>query len=321
MLHRRRILGALATAALLAGGAGAALADHGRGGGRDDARRAGERLYTLQPDPAGNPEGVAYDRRSRSFFVSITGDGAIYRGTPGDDTVRPYIAGGAGRASVGLEIRGGRLYVAGGPTGTITVYDIASGDAIATFDTGAGGFLNDVAVTRGGDVYVTDSFRPTLWHVTARQVRAGGGTPTALDVAAIPYEAGEFNVNGIVAKAARKLVVVDSNSGGLYRIVLGRDRASIRSIAAIAGVTVPGGDGMLRDRGLLVVVQGDPAQLSFIKLRRDARRATLRGTRTSALLNGPSTVDRARRHYLVVNADFATSTPPFTVAGLPRRPR
>jgi hypothetical protein len=28
-----------------------------------------------------------------------------------------------------------------------------------------------------GDVYVTDSFRPILWHVTRAQVQAGSGTP------------------------------------------------------------------------------------------------------------------------------------------------
>ena len=82
---------------------------------------------------------------------------------------------------------------------------------------------------------------------------------------------------------------------------------------------MPGGDGLLLDRGRLVVVQGDPAQLSFLKLRDGARRAALERTQTSDNLRGPSTVDRARCLYLVVNADFATSQRPFTVAGLPRR--
>ena len=76
---------------------------------------------------------------------------------------------------------------------------------------------------RNGDVYVTDSFRPTLWHVTATQVAAGSGTPQGLDSARSRSRAGEFNVNGIVAKSARKLVVVDTNSGKLFRIKLGDD--------------------------------------------------------------------------------------------------
>jgi len=166
---------------------------------------------------------------------------------------------------------------------------------------------------------VTDSFRPVLWHVTAEQVSAGSGTPQALDVSAIPFEPnGQFNLNGIVSRGSHRLVVVDTNSGKLFRIELGSDLSSIRAIDEISGATVPGGDGLLLDQGRLVVVQGSPAQLSFLKLRADARQATLQGTRTSDKLRGPSTVDRADGFYLVVNADFATSQRPFTVVGLPR---
>jgi hypothetical protein len=315
MQHARRILIAILGILALAAGAAVASADRGHHHGGGEA----ERLFTLSPDPAGNPEGIAFDRRSRAFFVSITNGGAIYRGTLGSDTATPFIEGAAGKAAIGLKVRRGKLYVAGGPTGAITVYDLATRAAVATFQTGTGGFLNDLVVTRRGDVYVTDSFRPTLWHVTAAQVRAGSGTPQALEVSAIPYEAGEFNLNGIVAKGGRRLVVVDTNSGKLFRITLADRGTSIRAIDEIAGATVPGGDGMLLDRGRLVVVQGDPAQLTFLRLRGGARRATFDGTQTSDKLRGPSTVDRANGLYLVVNADFDTSRTPFTVAGLPAR--
>jgi hypothetical protein len=87
-------------------------------------------------------------------------------------------------------------------------------------------------------------------------------------------------------------------------------------------VSVPGGDGLLLDRGRLVVVQGGPpAQLSFVKLCGRAGRGSVRDTLRSDTLRGPSTVDRARGLYLVVNADFTNSAKPFTVAGLRRRHR
>jgi Cu-Zn family superoxide dismutase len=308
---------ALLAIVAVAGTATVASADRGRVKSGGEAKAA-ERLFTLQPDPAGNPEGVAFDKQSKAFFVSITADGAIYRGTLASDTVAPFIPGAAGRAAIGLKVRDGKLYVAGGPTGTITVYDLATRQAVAEFQTGTGGFLNDLVVTGRGDVFLTDSFRPILWHVTAEQVQAGSGTPQALDVSAIPFEAGQFNLNGIASEGSRRLVVVDSNSGRLFRIELGDDQSSIRAIDEIQGATVPGGDGLLLDRGRLVVVQGNPAQLSFLKLRGGARRATLQDTQTSAHLRGPSTVDRGNGLYLVVNADFATSQRPFTVAGLPR---
>jgi sugar lactone lactonase YvrE len=309
---RRIIQVAAAAAALVCASGGVAAAHHGHHRGH----AAGERLFTLQPDPAANPEGIAFD--GRGFYVSSTGDGAIYRGTLDSPAVTPFILGASGRSAVGLKVDRGKLYVAGGSTGSITVYDLAGKQPVATFQTGAGGFLNDLVVTGRGDVYVTDSIRPTLWHVTADQVRAGGGTPQALDVSAVGYQSG-FNLNGIVVKGNRKLVVVQSNTGKLFRIELERHGAAIGAIGEVAGVSVPGGDGMLLDDGKLVVVQGGPpAQLTFVKLRDGARSGELKGTRTSPLLKGPSTIARARDTYLVVNADFATSTRPFTVAGLPR---
>jgi len=316
MFDRCRVLALLVIVAL-AGPATASSADpgHGKAGGE---AKAAERLFTLQPDPAGNPEGVAFDQQSKAFFVSSTADGAIYRGTLDTSTVSPFISGAAGKAAVGLKVQGGKLYVAGGPTGSITVYDLATRQVVAQFQTGTGGFLNDLVVTGRGDVFVTDSFRPVLWHVTAEQVSAGSGTPQALDVSEIPFEAGQFNLNGIVTRGSHRLVVVDTNSGKLFRIELDADLSSIRAIDEIQGATVLGGDGLLLDRGRLVVVQGNPAQLSFLKLRAGARRATLERTQTSDKLRGPSTVDRADGLYLVVNADFAGNRRPFTVAGLPR---
>ena len=317
MRRGSRILMVVVAMSLAGGGAVAAAQsgsgdDHGGGGG------GGERLFTLAPDPAGNPEGIA--TRGRTFFVSITADGAIYRGSLARDTVKPFIPGAQGKAAVGIKVRAGKLYVAGGPTGTITVYDLATRQPVATFETGTGGFLNDLVVTRTGDVYVTDSFRPMLWHVTAAQVAAGGGTPQALDVSSgIPFQDG-FNLNGIVARNATSLIVVQTNTGKLFRVDLAADGSAITGITEVQGVTVAGGDGLLRDSGRLVVVQGGPpAQLTLVKLKGGARRGQIRGAITSDKLNGPSTVARARNLYLVVNADFATSTKPFTVAGLPRR--
>jgi sugar lactone lactonase YvrE len=313
----KRIL--IAVLALTVFVAGASVATAKRGG----SKGAKERLFTLTPDPAvdpGNPEGIAFDKRTRSFYVGITTDGTIYRGSLKSDTVEPFIPGGSGKSAVGLKTKRGKLYVAGGATGSITVYDLASKAQVAKFETGTGGFLNDLVVTRGGDVYVTDSLRPKLWHVTGEQVEAGSGTPQGLDVSAIPYDTG-FNVNGIVAKSSSKLVVVDSNSGKLFRIKLGDDGGSNDDldIDEITGATVPGGDGLLLDRGKLVVVQGNPAQLSFLKLSHGAREAKLKRTQTSKNLRGPSTVDAAKGLYLVVNADFTNDTKPFTVAGLPRK--
>jgi Cu-Zn family superoxide dismutase len=272
-------------------------------------------VYTLDDSSRGNPEGVAAD--GRYFYVGATGDGTIYRGRLGDRTVHTFIPGVAGRASVGMKVSHGWLYVAGGPTGLIFVYDLRHpGAQPLTFDTGTGGFLNDLVVTAHGDVYVTDSFRPTLWHVAADQVKPGGMVDAIAVAPEIPYTAGAFNANGIVAlKGGRELVVVNTSDGKLYKIRFG---GGGRTISAIDAPDLTGGDGLLLDKGRLIVVRGNPASLTFLKLENDRSRARIRAMVEDPSLHGPSTVARLHDRYLVVNADFATSTQPFTVSGIAR---
>jgi hypothetical protein len=304
---------AIGIAALASGSA--ALADHG-GGKHGKHGKGTTQVFTLDPSTHGNPEGVATRGGGKVFFVGATGDGTIYRGTIGNPTVTQFIPGAAGKSAVGMKIRGGKLYVAGGMTGKIYVYSVRTKELLATFDTGPGGFLNDLVVT-GTGVFVTDSFRPTLWRVTNAQVRAGSGTPQAIPVAPeIAYVPGAFNLNGIVARG-HELIVVQSNTGKLFSIEV-KKGGTTREIHEIASEPVLGGDGMLLDRGRLIVVRGSPAALLFLKLKHHASSAKLVATQTDLTLHGPSTVARARHLYLVVNADFATSTTPFTVSGLPR---
>ena len=314
-MHKRWnvLVVAVGIAALASGSA--ALADHG--GGKHGKHGKGKtQVFTLDPSTHGNPEGIATRGGGKVFFVGATGDGTIYRGTVGNPTVTEFIPGAAGKSAVGMKVRGDKLYVAGGMTGKIYVYSLRTKALLATFDTGSGGFLNDLVVT-GKGVFVTDSFRPTLWRVTNAQVRAGSGTPQAIPVAPeIAYTPGAFNLNGIVARGHR-LIVVQSNTGNLFSIEV-KKGGTAREIHQIASDPIVGGDGMLLDRGRLIVVRGSPAALLFLKLKHHASSAKLVATQTDPTLRGPSTVARARHVYLVVNADFATSTTPFTVSGLAR---
>lgn len=306
-----RIMLVLLTMATLAARGPAVFAD-GKGA-------PATKVFTLDPSTHGNPEGVAFDSRTGAFFVGALGDGTIYRGTLNNPTVTEFIPGASGKQAVGLKVARGKLYVAGGFTGALLVYDIATRQLVASFDTGAGGFLNDLVVTKKGDVFITDSFRDTLWHVTAAQVKAGSGTPEGIAVGPeIQYQPG-FNLNGIVAlKGGKELVVVQSNTGDLFRIDLDDDAPNSREIQQIAVEPLLGGDGLLLDRGQLIVVQGGPPTLTFVKLNGEAESGEVVERRTDPTLRTPSTVARARNFYLVVNADFATGTTPFTVTGLPR---
>ncbi len=305
---------AVAAATLAVSAPAQAAQNHRTGHGH--AAAANTRVYTLDDSTHGNPEGVAWD--GRFFYVGATGDGTIYRGKLGDPTVHTFIPGVAGRAAVGLKTFKGKLYVAGGPTGQIFVYNLRHPQAAPiTLDTGVGGFLNDLVVTGKGDVYVTDSFRPTLWHVAADQVKSGGSVDAISVSPEIPYTAGAFNLNGIVQfRGGRELLVVNTGDGKLYRIRF--HHAGDRTITPVDAPALVGGDGMIGDKGKLVVVRGDPASLTFLKLNEGRSRARILEVVTDPTLLGPSTVAAARHRYLVVNADFNTSTQPFTVSGLSR---
>lgn len=316
MPRARHVAVLVLTAASLAS-AGVALA-----GGDDEATR----VITLEP-PTGNPEGVAFDAESDAFFVSSVGDGTIYRGTLDDDTATAFLPGGEdGRTvAVGLKVRDGLLYVAGGPAGRIFVYDLASRQLVASFETGSGGFINDLAVSGAGDVVATDSFRPFLFRVTAEQVAAGGGDPEAIPVEPeIEFEPG-FNLNGILVSGnGRRLTVVQANTGELFRVTLGDDGREIEEIEVDGGPLLAG-DGLLRDRGRLVVVQNGPPDfpagvLTFVKLRRGGLSGEVEERRTDATFQSTSTAARAEDLLLVVNSEFGAGdgAPPFTVSGVPR---
>jgi sugar lactone lactonase YvrE len=308
-------LTAVALGAAMLAASAPASAERGQHRGQDDA--ANTVVFTLDDSTHGNPEGVTSD--GRFFFVGATGDGTIYRGTLGDATVHTFIPGVAGRSSVGMKTFRGRLYVAGGTTGQINVFDLSDPSAAPiTFDTGAGGFLNDLVVTGKGDIFVTDSFRPMLWHIAADQVKPGGAVDAISVAPEIPFAGGgAFNLNGIVAfRGGRELLVDNTTDGNLYRIRF--DASGGRTITRVDAPALVGADGMLVDAGRLIVVRGAPASLTFLKLKSDRSRAEIRDVRTDPTLRGPSTVARDHNRYLVVNADFATSTQPFTVSGLER---
>jgi Cu-Zn family superoxide dismutase len=305
-----------ATAVAIATIAFSASAQAGPSRGRHEHDAQSAVVYTLDDSNHGNPEGVAWD--GRSFYVGATGDGTIYRGTLGDHTVHTFIPGAAGRASVGLKTFHEKLYVAGGPTGKIFVYDLRhpAVDPI-TLATGSGGFLNDLVVSGNGDVYVTDSLRATLWHVAADQVKPGGSVEPISLSPEIAYTTGAFNLNGIVAtRGGRELLVVNSADGALYRIRLGRARD--RTITRVDAPALVGGDGMILDEGQLAVVRGNPASVTLLRLGSQESSARIVDLVTDPTLRGPSTIAAARHRYLVVNADFGSGTRPFTLSGLPR---
>lgn len=277
-------------------------------------------VYTLLP-PGTNPEGVAFQKRSGGrFFVSGIGDGTIYRGRLDRRVARPFLpAGQDGRTeAVGLEVHAGRLYIAGGSTGAIFVYDIANRELLARFDTGAGGFINDVAVSRRtGHLYATDSFRPFLYRISPSAISAGGGALQAIPLAPdIGYLDG-FNVNGIVAYG-RSVILVHSITGELFRVTPRDDGSRRIAEIPVTGGVLTFGDGLERSDQHLFVVRNGPELVVEVVLEGFARRGRIVDVTGDPTFMTPTTAALARDRLLIVNSEFfETDGPPFTVSSIP----
>ena len=309
-MQRRRWLSALAALlATLTLGLGGALA-------------ATER-YALPGDNV-FPEGIATDGTG-AFYVGSTTDGTIYRGTVGSPDVTTFLPGGAdGRTDVrGLKIdRRGRLFLAGGGTGQIFVYDGTSRGLLAKFTTGlTPSFVNDVTIAPNGDAYFTDSNSPAIYRVAA-DVTAPGAFSRWSDLSGSPivYAQG-FNLNGIAASDDGKyLVTVQSNTGKLFRVDI-----ATRAIGEIdlGGQAVPGGDGLLLSGQTLRVMRNAAATLVTLQLAPDFGSATLVTTTTDPDFAFPTTFARSGDRLLVVNSQLDKRTAnqpptlPFTIVGVP----
>jgi sugar lactone lactonase YvrE len=291
----------------------------------------GGRVFAL-PAGGGFPEGIAYDAATGDFYVGSTVDGTIYRGNVERGTVDVFVPGQPGRVAVGLAFaEGGRLFVAGGDTGAVAVYDTGTGQQLLEVANGLAPntFLNDVDVSPSGDAYITDSFNPLLFRLPATAIPAGVGTPApvptkdALEVfvdfttTGFDLVQSGFNANGIVATPdGRFLLIVQTNTGALYRV----DTATGETIQVDLGQgSLPGGDGLELAEQTLWVVRG--GQITRVELSPDFATGTVGASFADPSFTDPTTLAGFDGCLLVVNSQFSQQQGqpqlPFTVSGVP----
>lgn len=261
------------------------------------------------------PEGIALGPGPTAWFGSRV-DGDIYEVSlrTGEGTV---ISQGPGTPSVGMKSdRQGRLFVAGGTSGTARVVDTETGDVLLdqALTTGTS-FVNDVVLTRGA-AWFTDSSKAQLYRLD----REPGGAPSAA-VTTVPLT-GEwvqgtgFGANGIsTTPTGRALLVVNSTTGLLYRV----DPATGEATEVdLGGASLTAGDGMLRHGRTLYVVRNRLNEIAVIELSPTGRSGRLVRTITaddldpSTSFDVPTTVARFGSHLYLPNARFSTPPTPTT---------
>ena len=272
------------------------------------------------------PEGIAVGEDA-TFFVGSLWDGDIYRGSlrTGKGTL---LVDTTNRQAVGLKVerrddRPDRLWVAGGATGRVFVYNARTGADIADIrvaDPGAA-LLNDLVVTRDA-VYVTDSFTPQLFVVP---LRGSGriGTPRTLAVTGPAAGSGSTfpGLNGIAAtRSGEKLIVNNTVLGGIYTV--DPESGASEQIDLPDGAISRGvADGLLLRGRTLWVVENFANRLVRLRLAADLSSGVVArvidNEDVGGLFRVPTTVARHGDDLALVNGRFDVGLPPPFGEGAP----
>ena len=282
---------------------------------------ASGRVFALPSDHI-FPDGIAFGPATGDFYVGSTIDGAIARGNLERGDVQTLNPGRDGTTALGLELDGqGRLFVAGGQSGFVAVYD-STGERLAEVGNGLGPntFLNDIAVTPAGDAYITDSWNPLLFRLSAAALSEGnpGELEVFLDLSTTPfvYSAEGYNADGIVATPdGQFLLILQNNTGALYRVELAT-QAVIQ--VDLGDRALASGNGLALEDQTLYAVTGD--EITVVELAGDFSNGTVTQTFSDPSFSSPTSIVPAEGCLLVVNSQIANAqdTPdlPFTVSSI-----
>jgi streptogramin lyase len=250
-------------------------------------------------------EGIGVDQRRGVFYVSATNrDGTIYRGELGQQQLEVWVGPRAGDNGRGIDVDdAGRVYVAGGPSAEVRVFD-AAGTLLAELPTGqAGSFLNDIWVGKDGAAYVTDSSLPLIWRVTQQ----GGESVIELwgdvsDTITYTPSLADFDLGGVVGTPdGRYLLTTQGTTGQLWRIDL-----ATKSIIQVGldGSLLVNADGIVLQGHDLYVVQNFSRQITKLRLSGDWSGGEARDVLPTPANRTFTTAKIARGQLLAVDSKF-----------------
>jgi sugar lactone lactonase YvrE len=256
------------------------------------------------------PEGIAAGRGTIMYSGSrATGDVVAVDIRTGARTL--VVDAPPGRTATGLELdRWGRLWVSGGGTGQAYVYG-PDGEPLETLQlasVGQAAFINDVVITREA-AWFTDSLDDVLYRVPIGPdgtIREPEAVPLTGDFALAPG----FNLNGIDATPNdRWLIVVQSNTGNLYRVDPDTGHATLIDLG---GASMTAGDGILVVGRTLYVVRNRLNLIAVVRLDPTFTSGEVVDEITSPDFDVPTTVAMFGNSLYLVNARFTTPPTPTT---------
>jgi hypothetical protein len=287
----------------------------------------------LIPLPAGfGPEGIAVGNGPAVYVGAGLGSnppvlGQILVGDLRTGAFSQLVAS-TGRPALGIKFdsRSHLLFVAGGPSGTGTVYDATTGAEVARYQFRPPSpfppppppttFINDVIVTRDA-AYFTDSFVPVLYRVALERRGEPSNQFDEIPLPAVVFGAGPApRANGIAADpSGDHLIINHTTAGQLYRM----DTATHTVLPInLTGGDVLNADGLLLDGKTLYVVQNTNNRVAVVELSPDFLSGVITGYITEPFASNsatkvPTTIAEFGHSLYAVTGGFAPPAPDFVV--------
>jgi sugar lactone lactonase YvrE len=285
-------------------------------GGKEDDKRP----ETIALPNGWQPEGIAGGNGS-SLYVGSIPTGAVWKGDARKGTGSVLVPPHEGRAAIGIKVDNRRrIFVAGGPTGKAFLYNARNGADIAEYQLAPAGapqtFVNDVVLTARA-AFFTDSRNQQIYKLPLRK---RGGLPSQSAVTTIPltgdiaYILGN-NANGIVAASDNVLIVVQSNTGKLFRV---NARTGGAREIGLGSANVLNGDGLLLKGRTLYVVQNRDNKIAVVRLGKNLTSGSVLRYLTEPEFDVPTTLARSQGRLYAVNARFGTPPTPDTTYDIVR---
>jgi DNA-binding beta-propeller fold protein YncE len=212
------------------------------------------------------PEGVAYNKKQKMFYVSSVHQGKIGK-MDLQGNYSTFVDDAELISSIGIisDEKRKLLYVCVSDPGAsvksksetqgkfakLIAYDTNTGQKRFSADLGAlntygGNFVNDVTLDDKGNIYVTNSFSPIIYKIT----QSGEASIFATHE---DWKGEGFNLNGIVFHPSGYLIVAQSNSGNLYKV----STDNPKKIHTIKIAPLIGADGLILNNQKELVVMSN----------------------------------------------------------------
>jgi len=206
-----------------------------------------ERFATL-PAGAPNPEGIAVDRNGDVYVTGFnplgSGPGKVFVFDNDGEFLRTLTVSGSSPALLGLAFHPmtHQLLVLDFGAGNVLAVNPHNGDDTTVFSAIGGGGLNALTFDKAGNVYISDSFRGTIWRTEPTGGAASNWkTDPLLTTTGFP----PFGANGVDFNSDESaLFVANTGNDTVVRIAKNGD---VAGAASVFTNSINGADGLFLD--------------------------------------------------------------------------